>query len=201
MAKNDKKQAAVEPTSGADIDLSKFLPEGFSLDDFQSVGGLRPICPPEVNAETPIVGWIVALLDMPARKADGTSWQGLLINLMTTAQAQTSDGEIVTVEAGKDVIIPVGGNLKVNQDLLAAAVDPRKVTAGIFTVTGQLDVGKPSKMWVYEVRLALKKQKAREGAFALYHKPAEPLATYHQGQVIGKDGQAVGSLVGKTAQA
>lgn len=198
MAKDTKKKVGeiTEKLPGADIDLSKFLPEGFSLDDFQSVGGLRPICPPEVNAETPIVGWIVALLDMPARKADGSAWQGLLVNLLTTAQAQTGDGEIVTVEAGKDVIIPVGGNLKVNQDLLAAAVDPRKVTCGIFSVTGKMNTGKQSDMWVYDVRLALKKQQAREGAFALYHKPAEPLASYHQGQVIDKDGKPVGRLVG-----
>jgi hypothetical protein len=142
-----------------------------------------------VNAETPVIGWIVALLDMPPRKSDGKAWQGLLINLVSTAQAQTSDGEIVMVEAGKDVIIPVGGSLKSNSDLLAAAVDPRKVTIGMFHVTGQRDVGKQSPMWDYDVRLALKKQQAREGAFALYHKPVEPLASYHQGQVVDRNGQ------------
>lgn len=200
-------QAEAEFKKFSDAELAKFLPEGFSLDDFESVGGLRPICPPQVNAGAPVVGYIVALLDMPPRKADQSNWQGLLIHLMSTAQAEGADGEIITVEAGKEIIIPVGGNLKVNSDLLNAAVDPRKVTAGIFTVVDTMDVGKQSLMWVYDVKLALKKQIAREGAFALYHKPAERLVPaaqanggtpqFAQGQVVGKDGKPLtSSLVG-----
>ena len=202
--KRNEQQKSTNFKEWDDKDLAKFLPEGFSLDDFESVGGLRPICPPHVNAGAPVVGYVVALLDMPPRKADKTPWQGLLIHLLSTAQAEGQEGEIITVEAGKDIIIPVAGNLKVNQDLLGAAVDPRKVTAGIFTVTGTMDVGKQSEMWVYDVKLALKKQVARDGAFALYHKPQERLIPqgqqvpqFAQGQVIDKDGKPMNSsLVG-----
>lgn len=218
MAKKDevKKDDAAKKTTATQADasfkqwnekeLAQFLPEGFSLDDFESVGGLRPICPPQVNAGSPVVGYVVALLDMPPRKADQSNWQGLLIHLLSTAQAEGADGEIIEVAAGKEIIIPVGGNLKVNSDLLNAAVDPRKVTAGIFTVVDTMDVGKQSLMWVYDVKLALKKQIPREGAFALYHKPAERLVPstqanggqqFAQGQVIGKDGKPMtSSLVG-----
>lgn len=178
-------------------DLAKFLPEGFSLDDFESVGGLRPLCPPEINAETPIVGIPYALLDMPPRKSDNSPWQGILVSLLSTAQAQTNDGELVTIEPGDDVIIPVSGALKNNQDLLSAVVDPFKVTPAIFEVTGQQDTGKPSKMWVYEVQLAFKKQRSRQGAMALYHKPAEVLVPAPaRGQVVDRSGAPAGRLVG-----
>lgn len=169
------------------VDLSKFLPEGFSLDDFEVVGGLRPICPPELNAESPVVGWVVACLPMPARE-DGSQWSALLINLVSTAQAKAGD-EIVTVEAGRDILIPVGGNLKNNGDLMAAAADPQRVVMGVFQVTGQQDVGKPSKMWVYEVKLALKKSIARTGAFALYNKPTISIGEMANQPIIGANGQ------------
>lgn len=197
--KKDAKGAVAKGNDGAmgEIDLSKFLPEGFSLDDFESVGGLRPICPPELNAETPVIGWVVALLDMPPRKSDNSPWQGLLINLVSTAQAQAGD-EIITVEAGKDIIIPVSGALKANSDLLSAAVNSHKVTCGIFHVTGQMDVGKPSPMWTYDVRLAFKKQKAREGAAALYHRspPALVSAPVLRGEVLDSNGKPAAALVG-----
>jgi hypothetical protein len=176
-------------------DLAQFLPAGFSLDDFEKVGGLRPICPPEINAETPIVGYVFALLPMPKRKADNSDWDGLLVKLLSTAQAKTVEGEIVTIEAGRDVIIPVSGALKNNQDLISAAVDPFLVTPAIFEVVGQLDTGKESKMWMYEVQLAFKKQVKRTGAFALYHKPAE-VSSQPRGQVVDRNGHEPGRLVG-----
>ena len=185
-----------EVTFDKKYDMAKFLPEGFSLDDFEKVGGLRPICPPEINAEVPVVGILVALLDMPPRKSDNSAWQGLLVHLLSTAQAQTMDGEIVSISAGNDIIVPVGGALRNNQDLLSAAVDPYKVTPVIFEVLGQRDTGKQSLMWDYEVKLAFKKQRPRDGAFALYHKPVERLAPVHHGQVVDRDGKPAPRLVG-----
>lgn len=198
MAKKNTATTATETTTAltnaAMVDLAKFLPEGFNLEDFESVGGLRPICPPELNAETPVIGHVVALLDMPDRD-DGSKWQALLIRLASTAQAKAGD-EIVTVEAGKDILIPVGGNLKNNGDLLNAAVDQHKVTMGIFVVTGQIDVGKPSKMWSYDVKLALKKQIKREGSFALYNRPLPEVRQLVTGEVLNSDGSRAKSLVG-----
>ena len=195
MAKNTK-QTAAKPEMN--VDLTKFLPEGFSLSDFDVVGGLRPICPPELNEGSPIVGWVVTLLDMPDRE-DGSKWQALLINLASTAKAKAGD-DIVDVEPGQDVLIPVGGNLKNNADLLNAAVDPHKVVMGIFTVTGQQDVGKPSPMWTYDVRLAIKKAKTRDGAFALYNRPVAtpaqiPTTFIPRGEVMGANGKPA-QLVG-----
>jgi hypothetical protein len=198
MAKTTSKSTTAATDVASEIDIKKFLPEGFDLSDFESVGGLRPICPPELNGETPVIGIPYALLDMPPRKSDKSAWQGILVHLLSTAQAQAGD-EIVTVEKGKDIIIPVSGSLKANGDLLAAVVNTHKVTPAIFHVTGQMEVGKPSPMWVYDVKLAFKKQVPREGAFALYHRSAPvltPAETVQRGEVLNANGQPVGRLVG-----
>jgi hypothetical protein len=47
-------------------------------------------------------------------------------------------------------------------------------------------------MWNYEVQLAMKKPIAREGAYALYNKPATPILPT---QVLDRNGQTVASLV------
>lgn len=172
-----------------DLDLSKYVPDGFDLSDFDVVGGLRPVCPPEVNQDNPVTGWIVALLDMPKRKSDGSEWRAILVQLTRPAKAKAGD-DVVDVEAGKEILIPLSGSLKNNADLLNAAVDARKVTMGMFVVTGTMDIGKPSDMWVYEVRLALKKQIAREGAFALYNKPVVALQNgFDVGNITDRNGQ------------
>ena len=194
-----KKNTPAEPTVDMNTilkDVAQFLPEGFSLDDFQSVGGLRPICAPEFNNAKPVLGYIVAELGMPPRK-DKSTWTAILVTLLSPAMAKAGE-DIVEIPPGRDVLIPVGGSLKNNGDLRAAAADQESVFLGIFTVTGQIDVGKQSDMWDYDVRVALDKPKARTGAFALYNKPAAPAlpAGFATGEVLDKNGKSVHRLVG-----
>ena len=194
-----KKNTPAEPTVDMNTilkDVAQFLPEGFSLDDFQSVGGLRPICAPEFNNAKPVLGYIVAELDMPPRK-DKSTWTAILVTLLSPAMAKAGE-DIVEIPPGRDVLIPVGGSLKNNGDLRAAAADQESVFLGIFTVTGQIDVGQQSDMWDYDVRVALDKPKARTGAFALYNKPAAPAlpAGFATGEVLDKNGKSVHRLVG-----
>jgi hypothetical protein len=70
------------------------------------------------------------------------------------------------------------------------------VFLGIFTVTGQLNVGKQSDMWDYDVRVAMDKPKARTGAFALYNKPSHALPQHYTGEVLDKNGVPAGRLFG-----
>ena len=201
MAKTNDKAQMAKANEDTSIDLSKlaqFLPEGFDLSDFDTIGGLRPICAPEVNQGTPIMGYIVAELPMPVRK-DGSAWSALLVRLISPAKAKAGN-EVVTVEPGKDVLIPMGGNLGNNADLRNFAADAKNVFVGIFTVTGQQDVDKPSPMWVYDVKVNAKKPVARTGAFALYNKPAvAQLQGHASGEVLNGNGQPVKSLIGASA--
>jgi hypothetical protein len=198
MAKQDKQaQANAGKIDPAVANLAQFLPEGFKLEDFDVVGGLRPIITPELNQGTPIAGYIVALLDMPPRE-DGSKWKAILVNLLSPAKAKAGD-EVISIEPGKDVLVPVGGNLGNNADLLNAASSVKQVFLGIFHVTGTLPTGKPSEMWVYEVRIAKGKAIPRTGQFALYNR--EPAASLPAGPAPGTDirtadGKPAGSLVG-----
>jgi len=199
MASTKKNTPAAETSidlAAALKDVAQFLPEGFSLDDFQAVGGLRPICAPEYNTGKAVVGYIVAELDMPPRK-DKSAWSAILVTLLSPAMAKAGE-DIVEIPPGRDVLIPVGGSLRNNGDLRAAAADQESVFLGIFTVTGQIDVGKQSDMWDYDVRVALDKPKARTGAFALYNKPTAPAlpAGFATGEVLDRNGKSVHRLVG-----
>ena len=194
-----KGQAGAQTTVGKVdpkiAELAKFLPPGFTLDDFVVVGGLRPIITPELNQEQPFAAKIVALLDMPPRE-DGSKWRAILGYLVSPAKARAGD-ETVTVEPGKEVLIPVGGNLGNNADLLNAAVSTDSVYTGIFAVTGTIDTGKPSPMWVYEVRIAKTKAEKRVGQFALYNKPRNELPA--AGDIRDANGKPAGSMVGNAS--
>lgn len=196
MAKNNQQAAGnVGKVDPKIAELAKFLPAGFTLDDFEVVGGLRPIVTPELNSEQPFAAKIVALLEMPPRE-DGSKWRAILAHLVSPAKASAGE-ETVTIEAGKEVLIPVGGNLGNNPDLLNAAVSPDSVFTGLFAVTGQLDTGKPSPMWVYEVRIAKSKPEKRIGQFALYNKPVNQMgAGATPGDIRDANGKPAGSLVG-----
>jgi len=170
----DKKNAKATTDTG--IDISKFLPEGFEADGLVTVGGLRNICPAEVTYEqkSPIAGYIVTVMDMPLReslnrKGEKEPWQAIIVRL-THATKGLEGEDVVTIEAGKDVLVPVNGSLRNNADLLRAASDSDSVFFGVFQVTGKIETGKPTPMWNYEVQIH-KKTVARTGSFAIYNRP------------------------------
>lgn len=201
MAKTQAQAASKGPKALSEINLKAFLPEGFSEKDFDIVGGLRPICSPEsmLDPDSPVVGWVVALLDMPNRE-DGSEWRALLVELTGNATAKVGD-DIVVIPAGKEVLIPVSGALKNNPELLNAAFDATRVFLGIFRIIGQVDTGKPSKMWEYEVALH-KKTIARVGKYTLQQHNAvgvvetRTAAQLNKGDITDANGKPQASMVG-----
>lgn len=157
------------------IDLSKYLPEGFDASGFESVGGFIPIVPAQLTHDehSPVMGWIVGVIDMPQReslnnrKGEKEDWQTIQVHLMAPTKALLN-GEVLEIPPGKDVMIPINGSLKNNHELLMAACDHTKVYLGQFSVTGQQDTsgGKLNPMWAYDVKLH-KQTKAREGRYLL----------------------------------
>ncbi len=184
-------------TATPEFDLSAFLPEGFSADDFKSVGGLRPICQPDLMQQFPVGGYIIGLLDMPKRK-DGSDWQALLIELTGATKAKAGV-EIVNIEKGKEVLVPLNGNLRNNPELLNAAVDPVNVYIGFLHCKGEVDVGKPSAMWDFEVKIHSKTIK-RTGKFLLNQRAPRvevlPAAPIERGAITDSNGKSAGSMVG-----
>jgi hypothetical protein len=203
-------QTAPKVKALADINLTAFLPKGFDAKDFDVVGGLRPICPPEsmTDPEQPTAGFVVSLLDMPDRK-DGSKWSAFLVELTGNASCKVGD-DIVVIPAGKEVLIPMSGKLKTNADLVSAAWDENLVYLGIFRVLGQVDVGKENPMWDFEVALhkqtiprtgkyALQLRTARESNAAKAARDAvkqQPAAPIGKGDITDASGKSAGSMVG-----
>lgn len=199
MASAKQKPTANTAPEARKFDMKAFLPEGFSEDDFDIVGGLRPICQPESMMQYPVAGFVVALLEMPQRK-DKSDWRALLIHLTAATKAKAGE-DIVEIEAGEEVLVPVNGNLKNNPDLLNAACDPNNVYVAMLVCTGAIDVGKQSDMWNFEVKLSRKAIK-RQGRYALHNRavPAQlasgPSAPLERGAITDSKGQPVQSMVG-----
>jgi len=195
MAK-EKNQARTAPEAPK-FNMKAFLPEGFSEEDFDIVGGLRPICQPETMQQYPVAGYVVALLDMPQRK-DKSEWRALLIHLTGATKAKAGE-DIVEIAAGEEVLVPVNGNLKNNPDLLNAACDPANVYVAMLYCTGQIDVGKQSDMWNFEVKLSRKAIK-RQGRYALHNRavPSQlaAAAPIGKGDITDSNGKPVQSMVG-----
>jgi hypothetical protein len=198
MASDKNKAKAAAATTKNEVDLTKIaLPEGWSADDFEQAGGLLPLAPPELNQNSTIIAYIVACLDMPKRKSDGSDWKGLLVQIIVgTAKVKDSEDNVSEVGAGENIIIPVGGSLKANKDVMAVAFDPNTVVPGAFTVVGQVDTGKRDPMWDYDVKLNFKRAAPRRGIFALYNREVGGSLPAAPSEVLNKDGTKARSLVG-----
>ncbi len=170
MAKNGK-DLAKEPA----LDISDMMPEGISEADLKKTGGFTPTfkagkCANADGSHPPVAGWLLGWLEMPPVKGkEEREWSAIAVELTGPTTAIIDDVP-TRVEAGTVVLVPVTGQLKVNEELRRAAYNPSKIYWGYFQVTGQKDVGEVSPMWVVDVKIALTKPKAREGLHALYNR-------------------------------
>jgi hypothetical protein len=198
-----KKEAVVE--SKKRINLAAYLPQGMDEGELLKIGGLRPIAAAQISYEqgTPVAGFVLGILDMPPRdvldpkrRGEKEPWEAVLVELTASTYALVG-GEEALIEAGKEVIIPVNANLANNRELRIVAEDPDRVHWCLFVSEGQVDLGKGlNPMWDYDVRLAPPKHsKPRTGRYRLRAAPTRPTLPEYQGEVIGKDGQPVPSLI------
>ena len=181
MADNKKKS---EPLAGAalssdDEDLLQYLPEGMDLKDLHKTGGLTPTYSPKhaLDGAFPrVAGYIDRIMVLPTmaqgKDDEFTPVMILLRELVKPTKAtvgRDDDRQVVDVEAGKDILIPLTGNLKNNKELINALADQSKVYFCVAKVVGQQKVNnQPSKMWVWDLRICDKSQaKPREGIYAL----------------------------------
>lgn len=211
MAK-DKNQTQATEGNQDDFDYSKFLPEGFEAKELRKIGGLTPIYAGKLALEqkwSPCVGYIVAMetLDMGEDEEPKQRYREFLIIEVSAPTkgvlGPKNEQEIVDVEKGGQILMPLSGNLKNIKSLRAAAGDSKRVYVGVFRVTGQKDTGRPTEMWVIDARIHPKTIE-RTGRFDLPRgaTPAPELApnggTTSTGEVYDKDG-VLKSAVGASA--
>lgn len=195
MAKpQDKKPNVTEQ-----FDYSKYLPEGFEAADLKKLGGLTPIYSAEAAVEhklPPCVGWMdrIEKLDIGGEKEknhDQRYRDFIRVQLTYATKGITGAGdnaELVEVNAGEDILMPMSGAIKNIVSLRAAISDPSKVYLGFFRPTGeQLDTGRPSPMWVIDAQLHPKSVK-REGRFAL------PANVVHTPEISGQGVTPTGAV-------
>lgn len=208
MAKNKEKNEAVEGVSAEDFvfDMANLgLPSELGIEpkDLVDIGGMRPIAAAEVSFESKsaVAGWLIGEQEMPPRasidpakrsRGEKDDWSALVVLLTTPTMAYVGD-EVVEVPAGKQVIIPVGGNLANNYELLQKAHDPRQVFWVALAVAGQVRLDKQrNPMWSYAVKSSPKGKDRDTGVFALprpRNLPRLSMAQTIPGQVIDKNGQ------------
>lgn len=163
----DKKKAGKQPAQTAlafdpkDFDLSKLLPEGVTIEDFEKAQGERY---PIINVEAvfahkiPVYGLILGVQDMPLKEGD-EPWSCVVMLLKAPSLSKNDDGEIVKVEAERRALLRVSGGLKGFKNFEAisrAASDPENVYAMIVHCLGKTEITKEKKtfdMWDFDVRI------------------------------------------------
>lgn len=209
------KKAKIDTLEARSFDMGHFgIPTelGFSEQELLDIGGMDPIAAAEVTFESssPVAGWLIGEKEMPprmsidpARRARGEKedWSALIVLLTASTNAYVGE-EVVEVEAGRRVIIPVGGNLGNNMELLQKAHDPKFCFWVFIDCNGQVQLDKQrNPMWNYTVKCSPKgKARESEGSLSLPRPRNLPRLTTPNGtvpgQVVSRDGQPVQSLVG-----
>lgn len=161
--------------SEKDFDWSKYVADGYAVDELRIIGGLTPIYVPEEALSQgfpPVFGKMDRIEFLPTqRQGQKDEWTPRMIRVValmpTKAMGGTGDDRhLVDIAVGDDVLIPVTGNLSNNKTLLIAAAHEDLVFVAGFRVKGQKEIGRPSEMWDWDVRLHPKTER-RAGRFML----------------------------------
>lgn len=170
--------AAVQ-TKSKDFDWASVMPAGYEAEGLHDIGGLTPIYASEPAFEegwAPCIGHLVRLdtIDIGGEKEKDPKqrWRKFVrVQLAVATKGVLGSGEnqkIVDVDAEQDILMPLSGNLKNVEELLAALADPDRVFLGVFRVLGKKDIGRPKgqEMWEIDSKLH-NKTIARTGRFTL----------------------------------
>lgn len=181
---DDKKKTPMAAGTAAkpnpkDFDWASVMPAGYEAEGLHSIGGLTPIYASETAFEegwTPCVGHLVRLdtIDIGGEKEKDPNqrWRKFIrVQCAVATKGVLGSGEnqkIVDVEPEQDILMPLSGNLKNVEELLAALADPDRVFLGAFRVLGKKDIGRPKgqEMWEIDSKLH-SKTIARTGRFTL----------------------------------
>lgn len=179
---NDKTNKAASAALSTLDDLKALAPEGFDVADAYRTGQLDPLYLPNfaVDHKFPrIVGWLdrVKILPTQKRVAGGKEEEWTPFNLLVRDLKMPTKGirrakmgeldqdSIVDVQAGERVLIPVTGQLTVNQDIQDALRDMEHIYWVVAQVLGFRKVKpglNPMADWEFMFLRDSKKQKVRK---------------------------------------
>lgn len=200
-AKKNGPASTEAPESGAAFDWAAFLPKDYKAEDLKQIGSLTPIYIPEMALEqgwNPVFGDIADIEYLPTQRAGKEdAWTPKMLRVVLRAATKAMSGtkddrQVVDLEPGQDILVPVTGALEANKELLIRAVDPKHVTTAGFRVKGTKDVGRASPMHDWEV-MVHPVLSARTGRFLLTQPPppAEIVGHTRTGEGFTKDGEVV----------
>jgi hypothetical protein len=176
-SKKDATKTNVNEQTG-EFDWSGFLPEGYSADQLQQIGGLTPIFMPEMAYEegAVCVGFVKWIEELPpvtrGRGSNEEVYVPYLLRIQVTRDTPAVIGpknarEIVTVPKGEDVLVPLSTGLLMNKKLLEAAHDLEFCFFVAMRVKGQIPTDQPSPLWDWDVRIDRTKPLKRQGDLIL----------------------------------
>ena len=216
---NAKTKTTTTQAASEEFDWSTFLPEGMKASDFVEVkGDLTPIYTAEeasTHGFPPLIGKMDRIEALPPQGKGKNEWIPWMIRVVASAPTKAMGGtgddrEPVDVKIGDDVYLPIGGNMKIKRQLLLAALDTEKVFTVAARVSGSLDVGQPSEMWVWQTLIG--KPETRTGRFAIPQQfgieavsrkklDAGGVPADATGEVLDASGKPVKSIVNNQARA
>jgi len=199
MAKTEEKKVAAS-AAGSEFNwgqFRQFMPEGLDAKDFEKTGGLAPIYAPKAAHEgnfPPLVGYMIRTQLLPEVQQGKQVFipEMILVEALAPTKAvignRREGQEEVDVKPGDLVVVPITGNLQVNEVLLAAADDPKEVHVCGLRVAGTRQVNDmPSPMWVWDMMLhpkALPRKGSHENLLRSNERPRLP-----NGEKYTRDGE------------
>jgi hypothetical protein len=123
------------PANGPVVDLSAFMPQGYSADDLRIIGGLTPIYAPEAVAEgrfPPCAGFLDRIEVLPDVVQKARIYVPVMIRVVASHPTKGILGkketlEIVDVAEGEEILVPITGNLRTNKVLLGSVPGGRSI--------------------------------------------------------------------------
>ena len=218
-------------TAPGGVDLATLAPEGYEVADAMRTGLLTPLYLPRfaLQHKFPVsAGWLDRIHIMPTqvrasggRRKDEADEEWTPFNLVVRDLKVPTKGvrrnemglltekSIVDVAAGEKVLLPITGQMSVNQDLFDALRDTDHVYWITFSVPETRKVNNLNEMYVWDIQFLLdgkknKIKKKRDGEFSLADwyvaamKRGDFVASITEGALVGSLGEGAKTASGAT---
>lgn len=149
-----------------EFDYTSFFKDAglkYTEEDLRDVGGLMPIYASEHAAEEnwpPLFGLMLGIRNIHVDKTTKTEEEGKRLFIVVEAEVATKglqgtgdDREVVDIEPGQRILMPVTGAVKNLDEVLTNAMDDEQVHRCLFRVTGErIKMKKPGRTPMWEVK-------------------------------------------------
>ena len=220
---DDKKVKTAQANPAGGIDLAALAPEGYDVADVYRTGLLTPLFLPKFALEHKFprsAGWLDRIHIMPtqtrqtgsSRRKDEEDEEWVPFNLIVRDLKVPTKGvrrnemglltekSIVDVAAGEKILLPITGQVTVNQDLQDALRDVDHVYWLAFSVVGTRKVNNLNAMYDWDISFMLdaKKNKIKKKRTEEFKLEDWYVQAMNRGDFIASIGE--GALIGSLSQ-